>query len=151
MTIAAAIEENPELAEVHGADSGVRKLLDTARGLEGVTRHVSTHAAGVVIAEDPLDRYLPLQRPTKGGENSIQMTQFAMEPVEALGLMKMDFLGLSNLTILAKVLELVHKTQGVELTLKDISLDDRSTFDLLSRGDTIGAFQLDGSGMTRHI
>ena len=151
MTIAAAIEENPELAEVHGADSGVRKLLDTARGLEGVTRHVSTHAAGVVIAEDPLDRYLPLQRPTKGGENSIQMTQFAMEPVAALGLLKMDFLGLSNLTILAKVLELVHKTQGVELTLKDIPLNDQSTFELLSRGDTVGAFQLEGSGMTRHI
>jgi len=79
------------------------------------------------------------------------MTQFAMEPVEALGLMKMDFLGLSNLTILAKVLGLVYKTQGVELTLKDIPLDDQSTFDLLSRGDTIGAFQLEGSGMTRHI
>ena len=151
MTITEAIEENPELAEAYDSGSEIQRLLDTARGLEGVARHASTHAAAVVISEEPLDTYLPLQRPTKGGDNSIRMTQFAMEPVEALGLMKMDFLGLSNLTILAKVLRLVYKTQGVELTLKDIPLNDRSTFDLLSRGDTVGVFQLEGSGMTRHI
>ena len=150
-TLATAMEQNPELAEVYEADEGVRKLVDTARGLEGVTRHVSTHAAGVVIAEEPLDTYLPLQRPAKGDESSINMTQLAMAPVAALGLLKMDFLGLSNLTILAKALELVHKTRRVELTLKDIPLDDQATFDLLSRGETVGVFQLEGAGMTRHI
>ena len=151
MTLTAAMEQNPEMAEVYEADEGVKKLVDTARGLEGVTRHVSTHAAGVVIAEEPLDTYLPLQRPTKGEDSSINMTQLAMEPVAALGLLKMDFLGLSNLTVLAKALELVHETQGVELTLNDIPLDDQTSFDTLSRGDTVGVFQLEGAGMTRHI
>ena len=151
ITLDAAMEPGSELLEVYGADEGVRKLVDTARSLEGVTRHSSTHAAGVVISEKPLDDYVPLQRPAKGDDQSISMTQYTMEPIAALGLLKMDFLGLANLTILARVRDLVSETRGVRLNLRDIPLDDENTFKLLSRGDTVGVFQLEGSGMTRHI
>ena len=151
VTLTEAMELNPEMLESYEADEDVRKLVDTARGLEGVTRHASTHAAGVVISEEPLDSYLPLQRPTKGDGAGINMTQFTMEPVAALGLLKMDFLGLANLTILAKAEDLVRQRRGVELRLRDIPLDDEKTFDLLSKGDTVGVFQLEGSGMTGYI
>jgi DNA polymerase-3 subunit alpha len=151
ITLDATMAEVPELRELYGADEGIKKLVDTARSLEGVTRHSSTHAAGVVISETPLDDNVPLQRPSKGGDQSISMTQYAMEPIAALGLLKMDFLGLANLTILARVRDLVFETKGVLLNLRDIPLDDENTFDMLSRGDTVGVFQLEGSGMTRHI
>ena len=151
ITLESAIAENPELKEVYEADESVRKLVDTARSLEGITRHPSTHAAGVVISDAPLDTFVPLQRPIKGDENSISMTQYAMAPVEALGLQKMDFLGLVNLTILSKAIELVRRTRGFDMDLQRVPLDDEPTFDLLSRGDTVGVFQLEGSGMTRYV
>ena len=151
MTLETALEESPELAEVYGADESMRKLVDTARSLEGITRHSSTHAAGVVISEEPLDAYVPLQRPAKGDDESISVTQYSMEPLASLGLLKMDFLGLANLTILSKARDLVAQTKGVRLNHRDIPLDDEKTFELLSRGDTAGVFQLEGSGMTRYI
>ena len=151
VTLEEALELNPELKEVYDADQGVRKLVDTARGLEGVTRHASTHAAGVVISDVPIHSFVPLQRPSKGDGDGISMTQFAMEPVAALGLIKMDFLGLSNLTILARAKQLMAETRGEQLDLAEIPLDDRKTFDLFSHGDTVGVFQLEGSGMTRTI
>ena len=151
VTLSKALELNPELRESYEADDGVKKLVDTARGLEGVTRHASTHAAGVVISKEPLDSYVPLQRPTKGDGAGVSMTQFAMDPVAALGLLKIDFLGLANLTILAKARNLLRERRSVDLKLVDIPLDDDKTFDLLSKGDTVGVFQLEGSGMTRHI
>ena len=151
ITLDDALKESPELREVYEADEGVKKLMDTARGLEGVTRHSSTHAAGVVISEEPLDTYVPLQRPGKGDEQGIATTQYSMDPIAELGLLKIDFLGLVNLTILANALELIGKTRSVRLSLSDIPLDDALTFEMLSKGDTVGVFQLEGAGMTRYI
>ena len=151
ITLDEAMEQNPALQEIYDSDESVRKLVDSARSLEGLTRHSSTHAAGVVISKEPLDDIVPLQRPTKGDDESVSMTQYAMEPIAALGLQQMDFLGLANLTILAKARDLIAKTQGAHLVLRDIPLDDAKTYDLLSRGETVGVFQLEGAGMTRYI
>ena len=151
ITLDEALESTPELQELYQADQGVRSLVDTARSLEGLTRHSSTHAAGVVISKDPLVDVVPLQKPTKGDDESVTMTQYAMEPIAALGLLKMDFLGLVNLTVLDKALDLISKNRSVRLDLRDIPLDDARTFELLSRGETVGVFQLEGSGMTRYI
>ena len=151
ITLDDALDESTELREMYEADEGVKKLMDTARGLEGVTRHSSTHAAGVVISEEPLDTYVPLQRPAKGDEQGMATTQYAMDPIAELGLLKIDFLGLVNLTILAKALELIGETRDVALSLSDIPLDDARTFEMLSKGETVGVFQLEGAGMTRYI
>ena len=151
MTLDQAMEESPEFKEVYGADDSIRRLVDTARSLEGTARHSSTHAAGLVISDEPLDSYVPLQMPTKGDDDSISMTQYAMEPVEALGLLKMDILGLANLTILGKALELIGKTRDIDITIDGIPLDDSKTYEMLSRGNTVGVFQLEGAGMTRYI
>lgn len=151
MTLDKAIEESDELREVYGADETMRTLVDTARELEGTTRHSSTHAAGIVISDDPLSEHVPLQRPTKGDDQSTPVTQYAMDPVADLGLLKFDILGLSNLSILANALELIAETHGVRLKPSEIPLDDGPAFELLSRGDTVGVFQMEGSGMTRSI
>ena len=146
-------EPGSELGEAVSADESIRNLVETAQGLEGVTRHSSTHAAGVVISQQPLDEVVPLQRPQKaGGSGSVATTtQYAMDPVAALGLLKMDFLGLVNLTVLAKARDLIATHRGIHFDLMEIPLDDTNTFDLLSRGETVGVFQLEGSGMTRYI
>ena len=151
ITLDDAISETPELQEMYGADEGIRTLIDTAKGLEGVTRHSSTHAAGVVISKEPLDDVVPLQRPVKGDDDSVAMTQYAMGPIALLGLLKMDFLGLVNLTTLARARELIATTRGVDLALQDIPLDDPKTFEMLSNGETVGVFQLEGAGVTRYI
>ena len=146
-------EQGSELGEAVNADESIRKLVETAEGLEGVTRHSSTHAAGVVISQQPLDEVVPLQRPQKAdGSGSVATTtQYAMDPVAALGLLKMDFLGLVNLTVLAKARDLIAEQRGIHFDLTEIPLDDTEAFDLLSRGETVGVFQLEGSGMTRYI
>ena len=151
MTLDRAMEESDELREVYGADESIRTLVDTAKGLEGTTRHSSTHAAGIVISEQPLSEHVPLQRPTKGDDQSTPVTQYAMDPVADLGLLKFDILGLSNLSILANALELIAETHGVRLKPAEIPLDDGAAFKLLSGGDTVGVFQMEGSGMTRSI
>ena len=151
ITLEEAISETPELQEMYGADAEVQKLIDTAKGLEGITRHSSTHAAGVVISKEPLDDVVPLQRPIKGDDDSVAMTQYSMDPIALLGLLKMDFLGLANLTVLASARELIARTKGVRLPLQDIPLDDAKTFEMLSNGETVGVFQMESSGMTRHI
>ena len=151
ITIDDAISESPEMAEIYRADETVRNLVDTAQRLEGLTRHSSTHAAGVVISQEPLDEVVPLQRPIKGEDHGITTTQYSMEPIADLGLLKMDFLGLVNLTILDKVRKLIAETKGIDLDLNDIPLDDANAFRMLSRGETVGVFQLEGSGMTRYI
>ena len=151
VTLDDALAESEEFREMYGADSEVKKLVDTARSMEGTTRHASTHAAGLVISDEPLDTYVPLQRPTKGDDQTITMTQYAMEPLRSLGLLQMDILGLSNLTILAKAVQLISERRGVEIALLDIPLDDATTFKMLSQGETVGVFQLEGSGMTRYI
>ncbi|MCY4654299.1 MAG: DNA polymerase III subunit alpha [Dehalococcoidia bacterium] len=146
-------DPSSELAEAINSDDSIRNLVETAEGLEGVTRHSSTHAAGVVISQQPLDEIVPLQRPQKADDSGsvATTTQYAMEPVAALGLLKLDFLGLVNLTVLAKARDLIAERHGISFDLVDIPLDDAKTFALLSRGDTAGVFQLEGGGMTRYI
>jgi len=152
ITLEEAMELNPELKKARDGDESIMTLIETAQGLEGVTRHSSTHAAGVVISEDPLDEVIPLQRPAGSDEGVVTATtQYAMEPVAALGLLKIDFLGLVNLTVLAKARDLIAQTRGEKIELTEIPLDDAKTFDLLSRGETAGVFQLEGAGMTRYI
>jgi len=144
-----SVEVVPELRELYNSDVQVKKLIDLASNLEGVCRHSSTHAAGVVISKDPLTKYCPLQKATKG-DISVN-TQFEMHAIEDLGLLKMDFLGLSNLTILKNTLRIIGKVYNKEIELCKIPLDDKRTFGLLSRGETTGVFQLESGGMKRYI
>jgi len=150
ITLGRALEESKELNEIYCQDETVRNLIDSARKLEGLVRHASTHAAGVVISHDPLTEYVPLQLVGKGNQHAV-MTQFHMENIARLGLLKMDFLGLSNLTILAKATETVKEKRGISIDLPSIPLNDSKTFKLLASGETKGIFQLEGSGMRRYI
>src|SRR5450759_973740 len=143
-----ALQIAPSLREMVEADPQVARLVDLARQLEGVTRNASTHAAGVVISREPLTELMPLQRATNSDG---LMTQFEMHAVEALGLLKFDFLGLSNLTILRHAVELVRAERGIEIDLDRIPLDDPATFALLASGETTGVFQLESAGMRRYI
>jgi DNA polymerase-3 subunit alpha len=151
ITLQDAWDETPELQAAVNADPGLRRLFDTARGLEGVVRHSSTHAAAVVISQEPLVDHVPLQRPTKGDESGVAMTQYPMGPVAKLGLLKMDFLGLINYSILSNALKLIQKHQGIEFRLSDIKFDDQATYDLLASAETASVFQLESAGMRRHI
>lgn len=146
-----AMAEVKELQDMYSADESLRKLIDTARKLEGISRHSSTHAAGVVIARDPLTQSLPLQRASREAEESTAMTQFTMENVAKLGLLKLDFLGLANLTLLAKARDVIQANHGIDLDLMKIPIDDKLTFDLLASGETTGIFQLESTGMRRYI
>ena len=149
-----ALETSPELHEIYSADPSIKELVDKARGLEGIVRHSSTHAAGVVMSGERLDEIVPMQTSGRGGEDdgsSLPTTQYAMDPVEELGLLKIDFLGLINLTILAKTRELIRETRGIDVDHRALPLDDLKTYELLSRGETGGVFQLEGAGMTRYI
>ena len=151
MKLDSALEESTELHEIYETDQGIKRLVDSARAIEGTTRHSSTHAAGVVISKEPLDTLVPLQRPPKGDDDSISTTQYSMDPVAALGLLKMDFLGLSNLSILANARDLISENHSISIDLRQVSLNDAKTLEALSNGDTVGVFQLEGSGMTGHI
>jgi len=143
-----ALAAQPELRAAAEGTAQVRQLLDMAQKLEGVARHASTHAAGVIISRDPLTDHVPLQRATKG---DLLMTQYDMNSVARLGLLKMDFLGLTNLTILDTAIALIRQTRGVEIDLKRLPLDDQPTYALLASGNTTGIFQLEGRGMTRYL
>ncbi len=143
-----AVETSPQLRELMAGDERVEKLIGIAKQLEGVSRHASTHAAGIVISREPLTEIMPLQRATDGRTT---MTQFEMHACEALGLLKFDFLGLINLTILAEAVELVRTHRSIDLDVDNLPLDDAKTFELLGRGDTMGVFQLEGSGMRRYV
>lgn len=143
ITIEAALKAEPQLKELYDTDEGVKELLDIAMRLEGLNRHASTHAAGVVIAPDPLTEYTPLYK--SPSDESI-MTQFDMGSVEGIGLLKFDFLGLKTLTVIKKTLDHV-RAGGTELSLNDISLEDTATYELLSSGQTTGIFQLESAGM----
>jgi len=151
MTLARALDENSELKSIYYEDTVVRNLIDSARRVEGVARHASTHAAGIVISREPLTRYVPLQRANKASDEAAVMTQFTMEDVARIGLLKMDFLGLANLTILGKAKEIIYQNRGIDVDLHHIPMDDAKTFELLSSGQTAGVFQLEGTGMRRYI
>ncbi len=136
------LEENPELAGEYEADAEIRELIDFALQLENLARSAGTHAAGVVIADRPLDEYVPLQRITGKEDTLTQWTE-----VEKAGLLKMDFLGLRNLSILDKAVKNVKRHRGLDLRPIDLPLDDQETFELLQRGETKGIFQLESGGM----
>lgn len=147
-----ALKEVAEFRSLYEEEEHVRRLVDTARGVEGNVRHASTHAAGVIVSDKPLVEYAPLRRPTSGGEEQIGVvTQYPMEELEELGLLKVDFLGLATLTVMRRACELIRERHGVELDLLDIPVDDSSIFDLLSRGDVMGVFQVEGQGMRRTL
>ncbi len=138
-----ALEQEPRLKRLVEEDSEVARLFTIALALEGLPRHSSTHAAGVVISDKPMVEYLPL---TKGQEGET-LTQFDMKCVEKVGLIKFDFLGLKTLTVIETALSLIEKTSGERIDISRIPLDDPKTYDLLCQGDTIGVFQLESSGM----
>jgi len=147
-TLDDAVRSEPELSGAAEENPQIDRLLDLARKLEGVARHASTHAAGVIISRDPLTDHVPIQKATNG---DVVMTQYDMNAVERIGLLKMDFLGLANLTILDTAMTIIKKIRGITIDLKAIPLDDRKTFELLSAGETVGIFQLEGAGMTRYL
>ena len=146
-----------DLAAAYEHDPQARNLLDTAQRIEGVARHASTHAAGVVITDRPLVDYVPLHRPTKGGgdeddiSTTLAVTQYNMNDVEKLGLLKVDFLGLATLTVLRRAAELVERYHGKKYTLDNIPLDDPAIYELLSSGHCTGVFQVEGAGMRRML
>lgn len=151
MTINRALAENPELRQLYEQDDRSRGLIDRAKQLEGISRHAGTHAAGVVISADPLVDHLPLQRPARQEEGALPTTQFTMETVAEIGLLKMDFLGLANLTILGEAVEIIRERHGLEIDPKHMPEDDAKTFEMLSNGETFGVFQLESAGMRRYI
>jgi DNA polymerase III subunit alpha len=150
VTLDKSLEEVAELKDIY-QDPIIKKLIDSARRVEGIARHASTHAAGIVIAKEPLTKYVPLQQVSKGEGSGLVMTQYAMENIAKIGLLKMDFLGLANHTILAKAQEIIKTNRGIELDINKIPLDDMKTFNLLAAGETVGVFQLESSGMRRYI
>ena len=151
-TLDDALSVSAELKEVYESDESIHTLVDTAKDLEGTVHHVSTHAAGVVISSEPLIEYVPLQRPARGDDSGqTTMTQYAMDPVAKLGLLKMDFLGLTNLTILNRAVEMVAHTRGIRVDLPRLALDDSKTYELLTSGKTTDVFQLESAGMQRYI
>jgi DNA polymerase III subunit alpha len=147
ITIEIALKRVPELRALYESDQILRELIDNARKVEGIARHASTHAAGVVISRDPLVDHVPLQR--AGGKSEGEVTtQYPMGQLEDIGLLKMDFLGLTTLTILGRAVELARR-KNPDLTLDEIPLHDEAAYELLRRGDTVGIFQLEGSMTTR--
>lgn len=150
MNIAKALDLSPELKLAYQTEEVTKKLLSVAQKLEGVARHSSVHAAGVVIADNDITNYTPLQRESKGDRI---VTQYDMYTVgeDGVGLLKMDFLGLRNLTIMSQALKFIKENKGIEIDIEKISLEDKKTFDMLSSGETTGIFQLESAGMRRYI
>lgn len=150
MTIESALEQSPDLKRAYDSEPETKKLLDLSKKLEGVARHASVHAAGVVIADKPLTEYTPLQKETNGDKI---VTQYDMYTVgeDGVGLLKMDFLGLRNLTIIEETLKFVKQNQGIEINFANVPLDDKKAYALLSSGETTGIFQLESAGMRRYI
>lgn len=142
MTIERALEENKELKELYDKDANVKNMLDLSMSIEGLYRHASTHAAGIVISKEPLTEYVPLQK-----NNGQVVTQFPMGTLEELGLLKMDFLGLKTLTMLNNAVNIISNISGTHIDLNEISFEDEKTFELLKEGNTLGIFQLESSGM----
>lgn len=150
MTLDNAMSQSPDLKRAYDSESDTKRLIDLAKKLEGVARHASVHAAGVVIADKPLTEYTPLQRETNGEK---VVTQYDMYTVgeDGVGLLKMDFLGLRNLTIIEESLKFIAENQNKTVDFKTVSLDDPKTYELLGQGETTGIFQLESAGMRRYI
>lgn len=146
MTLEKALSMNPELKKAYDGDHRVRELIDMAKALEGMPRHASTHAAGVVISRKSIDEYVPLYLADKGIS-----TQFTMTTIEELGLLKMDFLGLRNLTVIRDALEMIEEIHGVKLDFSHMSYDDPKVYELIGSANTMGVFQLESSGMRQFL
>lgn len=154
ITLEDALSHSQELAAAYETEAAVRELVDTARKLEGVARHASTHAAGVVISREPLSDVVPLQRATKkdaDDETGVPTTQYAMAEIEKIGLLKIDYLGLTNLTILGKAVEEIGRRRGEHIDLLTIPDGDEATAALLAAGETFGVFQMESAGMRRYV
>ena len=143
MSLEKALKQSPEFKEAYENEEVTHELIDTALILEDLTRNASVHAAGVVIGDQPLVNLLPLKK----DEDGAVVTQYAMNPVGELGLLKMDFLGLKTLTVIRNTCEMVKRTQGIDVPIDNLPLDDKKTYDLLNRAETLGVFQLESGGM----
>lgn len=148
INIQKALEMTPELKELYDNDPETKRLLDLAQKIEGVSRHASIHAAGVVISPEPLTNFTPIQRDTTEGKIISQYDMYAIEP---LGILKMDFLGIRNLSILGRAVEIIKAENNIDVDLRNLPLDDKKAYDMLWKGETMGVFQLGGSGMTRYL
>ena len=149
MTLDETMKKISEFRGLYETDEKARKLIDAAKKLEGVARHASTHACGVVISDTPLDEVVPLQHPTQDDE--VIVTQYEMHSIEDLGLLKMDFLGLKNLTIIEDTLSRIYAVQGINVDIQNLPENDKKVYKLLQKGDTVGVFQLESAGMQRYL
>ncbi len=149
MTISKALERVPELRQIHDTDPQLRDVIDRAQRVEGRMRHVGTHACGVVVSRNPLDEVVPLQHTTR--DDSAVMASYEGPTLAKIGLLKMDILGLTNLSVVANALEYIKQTENREMTLADIPTTDVKTFESLSRGETTNVFQFESAGMTRYL
>ena len=146
MTISKALEVNKSLKEMYDTNEEVRRLIDLALAVEGLPRHTSTHAAGVVISKEPITNYVPLLR-----NNDAITTQFDMIELEELGLLKMDFLGLRTLTVIRDAVELIEKNHGVRIDFDSIDYEDPKVLDMFAKGETLGVFQFESAGMRQFL
>lgn len=149
MNLQRAINESSELNHAYKTDDGARKIIDMALKLEGVVRHASTHACGLVITREPLDKIVPRQHPS--GDDKTIVSQYEMYSVEDLGLLKIDLLGLKNLTIIENTLRIIKNTKGEKIDISSLPLDDAPAYKLLQQGKTTGVFQLESGGMKRNL
>lgn len=152
-SIADSLASINELRTLYDNTPYLKELIDTAQHMEGVVRNVGTHAAGIVISDRAIDEYVPLHRPTSNSEDTPvkTVTQYEMAHLDALGMLKVDFLGLATLTVMARACDLIKKRHGIDLNLENIPIDDPETFEFLGTGHTAGVFQLEGTGMTRYL
>ena len=148
MTIEHAFKLVPELKTAYEKEEITKEIIDLAKKMEGCVRHVSVHAAGIVIAPKPLYEFTPVQYDPKGGD---VITQYDMYQIEDVGLPKFDFLGIRNLSILADAVKIVKRTHNIDIDIENINVDDKKTFEMLARGETMGLFQLNGGGMTQYL
>lgn len=144
-----ALDEVPDLKAMYDQEVDAKRIVDAAMSLEGVARHASIHACGVVISKDPLTEYLPLQLGEKDAETIV--TQYSLHPVEDIGLLKMDFLGLKNLTIIQNSLKIIKRTKGQDIDIDELAFDDEATFRLFQNAKTTGVFQFESKGMKRYL
>lgn len=151
MTIARALEQEPDLKEFYNTNSDAKRIIDLAQKIEGCARHISVHAAGVVIAPTRVDDFCPVQMDPKGGKIITQYDMYTGDRDGVVNMPKFDLLGIRNLTILANAVELVKNIHGIAIDLNSIPLDDSKTYELLSHGSTMGVFQMASSGMTKYI
>ncbi len=149
ITIDKALSIVPELRQLYGTDTDAQDTIDMAKQLEGVARHASTHAAGVVISREPLVHYSPLQHSSRNDKEVI--TQYDMYALEKIGLLKVDILGLANLTIIKNALRIIKKVYGDEIDLDELGFEDKKVYKLLSDGNTVGLFQVESAGMQRYL